>query len=45
MIGRVVILVLAACGATVFGYATSVELMPKRADCASLGCHFVIAGK
>ncbi len=45
MIGRVLFLVFAACGATVLGYATSVELMPKRADCSSLGCHLVIAGK
>ncbi|CAJ0861745.1 MAG: hypothetical protein ACM3O2_00115 [Syntrophothermus sp.] len=45
MIGRVAILVAAAGMAALLGYATSVELMPRRAECTTFGCHLMIAGK
>jgi hypothetical protein len=45
MMGRVAILVFSAGMAAFLGFATSVELMPRRAECATVGCHFMIAGK
>lgn len=45
MFGKLAILVAAAGMAALLGFATSVELMPRRAECATIGCHFMIAGK